>query len=85
MLSSSLSACRKRYYQKLFRVYPDLVTTVQFREMLGGIGDTFARKLIHEKKVRSIYIKPYYYISKSSVIEYVLSADYADRKLRMHI
>ena len=39
----------KRYYQKLFRVYPDLVTTVQFREMLGGIGDTFARKLIHEK------------------------------------
>ena len=73
----------KRYYQKLFRVYRDLVTTVQFREMLGGIGDTFARKLIHE--VRSIYIKPYYYISKSSVIEYVLSADYADRKLRMHI
>ena len=24
----------KRYYQKLFRVYPDLVTMVQFREML---------------------------------------------------
>ena len=74
-----------RYYHRLFRAYPDLVTTIQFREMLGGIGDTFARKLIHEKKVRSIYIKPYYYISKSSVIEYVLSADYADQKLRVHI
>lgn len=40
----------KRYYQKLFRVYPDLVTTVQFREMLGGIGDTFARKLSMKRK-----------------------------------
>ena len=47
-----------QYYHRLFRAYPDLVTTIQFREMLGGIGDTFARKLIHEKKVRSIYIKP---------------------------
>lgn len=75
----------KNYYRKLFRSYPDIVTTTQFREMLGGVGDTFARKLIHEKKVKSIFIKPHYYIPKSSVIEYVLSADYAGRNLRIHV
>lgn len=65
----------KTYYRKLFRSYPDLVTVVQFREMLGGIGDSFARKLIQENRVKHIYIKPSYFVSKASVIEYVMSKD----------
>lgn len=75
----------KTYYRKLFRSYPDLVTVLQFREMLGGIGDTFARKLIREGKVKSFFIKPYFYITKSSVIEYVLSRDYAGRNLKVRV
>ena len=75
----------KNYYRRLFHAYPDIVTTTQFREMLGGVGDTLARKLIHEQKVKSIFIKPCYYIPKNSVIDYVLSADYAERNLRKHI
>lgn len=35
--------------------------------------------------VKSIFIKPHYYISKNSVIEYVLSEDYAKRKVRDHV
>ena len=50
----------KNYYRKLYRAYPDVVTTTQLREMLGGVGDTFARKLIHEKRVKSIFIKHSY-------------------------
>ena len=75
----------KTYYRKLFRSYPDLVTVLQFREMLGGIGDTFARKLVHEGHVKSFYIKPYFYISKNSIIEYLLSEDYAMRKLKVKV
>lgn len=41
----------KKYYRKIFRAYPDMVTLLQFREMLGGVSDNFARKLIHEKHV----------------------------------
>ena len=69
----------KKYYRKIFRAYPDMVTLLQFREMLSGVSDNFARKLIHEKHVKSIFIKPHYYISKNSVIDYVLSEDYAIR------
>lgn len=79
---------RKRghhYYRVLYRHYPDLVTVLQFREMLGGIGDTFARRLIQENKVEHIFIKPYYFVSKSSVIDYVLSEDYARRRLKVRV
>ena len=75
----------KKYYRKIFRAYPDMVTLLQFREMLSGVSDNFARKLIHEKHVKSIFIKPHYYISKNSVIDYVLSEDYAKRKVRDHV
>ena len=30
----------KEYYEERFKDYPDLVNLEQFREMLGGIGDT---------------------------------------------
>ena len=36
----------KEKYRKKFAGYPDLVTLNQFREMLGGIGDSTARKLM---------------------------------------
>lgn len=54
----------KKYYRKIFRAYPDMVTLLQFREMLSGVSDNFARKLIHEKHVKSIFIKPHYYIGR---------------------
>ena len=73
------------YYRKLFKKYPDLVTVKQFQEMLGGVGICFARKLIHENRVQYIFVKPNYYISKASVITYVLSEDYADRRLNVRV
>lgn len=60
----------KTYYRALFKEYPDLVTVSQFQEMLGGIGICFARKLIHENRIQYIFVKPCYYISKASVIDY---------------
>ena len=40
------------YYEKLFEAYPDVVTLSEFREMLGGIGDTTARKLMRGNHVQ---------------------------------
>ena len=72
-------------YRRQFKQYPDLVSASMFREMLGGIGDSFARRLIREQKVKAIFIKPHYWIPKESVIDYVLSEDYASRKLRVRV
>ena len=67
-------------YRRQFKQYPDLVSVSMFREMLGGIGDSF-----REQKVKAIFIKPHYWIPKESVIDYVLSEDYASRKLRVRV
>lgn len=75
----------REYYDHLFQDYPDLVSTAQFRQMLNGIGDSFARKLIHEKRVQAFYVKPSFFIVKSSIIEYVLSSDYLKRNLKVRI
>ena len=71
---------RKRYIQQ-FKQYPDVVSVLTFREMLGGIGDSFARKLL----VKAIFIKPHYWIFKESIIDYVLSEDYAERRLKVRV
>ena len=75
----------RMYYRALFKGYPDLVTVSQFQDMLGGVGICFARKLIHENRVQYVFVKPSYYISKASVIDYVLSEDYANRRLKVRV
>ena len=34
----------REHYEKLFEAYPDVVTLPEFAKMLGGIGDSTARK-----------------------------------------
>ena len=75
----------RAYYQKLFQDYPDLVTQAQLRQMLNGISISFSSRLIHEKRVQSLFIRPSYYIVKDSVIDYVLSADYDQRNLKARV
>ncbi len=75
----------KTYYEKLFANYPDIVTIKQFREMLGGISNSTARKLIRENRVRHYYIRTTYMIPKLWVIEYVLSEHYAEYKYKLKV
>ncbi len=70
----------KKYYVALFERYPEIVTVDEFKEMLGGIADSTARKLIRENKVKHYYIRCTYLIPKKWVIEYVLSKHYASYK-----
>lgn len=75
----------RKYYEIKFADYPDLVDTLTFRKMLGGVGDCFARKLISEKRVVALFIKPHYWITKKSIIRYLLSNDYSERRLKVRV
>ena len=68
----------RAHYEKLYSAYPDVVTLPDFCKMLGGSGDSTARKLMREKRVQHFYINTTYLIPKVSVIEYVLSDHYAE-------
>lgn len=77
----------RTHFEVLFRHYPDVVTLQQFCEMLGGIADCTARKLMQGAYVEHFVIKGTYYIPKDYVIDYVLSEHYAeyDKQLKHHI
>ncbi len=70
----------REHYEKLFEAYPDVVTLPEFAKMLGGIGDSTARKLMRGNHVQHFCIRHTYLIPKTSVIEYVLSEHYAKYK-----
>ena len=76
---------KREYYENLFASYPDVVTLQEFREMLGGIGDGTARKLMSGNNVKHYYIRHTYLIPKPYVIDYVLSAHYAEYKNELKV
>lgn len=42
----------RKYYERLYAKYPDVVTTAQLCKMLGGIADSTARKLIRNNHIK---------------------------------
>lgn len=75
----------RKYYERLFAEYPDVVTVTEFCAMLGGICDKTARKLIRENHIKHFYIGATYLIPKEWVIEYVLSDHYAQYKKSLRV
>ncbi len=75
----------KSYYKELFKNYPDVVDLIQFREMLGGIADSTARKLMRTNAVKHFYIRDTYRIPKKCVIDYVTSEHYAEYKHSLRV
>ena len=67
----------KESLQRLYRYYPDVVTLPQLCEMLGGIADSTARKLLRGDHIEHFVIMGTYYIPKEYVIDYVLGEHYA--------
>ena len=66
----------KKYYQDKFVVYPDLVNSKQFLEMLGGCNLKTAQGIIWRKEVTALKVENKYLISKDSIIEYLISDAY---------
>lgn len=70
-------------YRRKYASYPEVVNLLQFREMLGGIADSTARKLMRENRVKHYYIRTTYLIPKEWVIDYLLSTHYAQYRMKL--
>lgn len=73
----------KAYYEKLFSRYPDIVTISQLQQMLGGISEKCARKLLMQNQIKHYTIRRAYIIPKTCVIDYLLSDHYFENKHRL--
>lgn len=56
----------------MFTSYPDLLTIVQLKEMLG-IGITLAYRLVRDNTIKALKIGIEYKIPKVNVISYLIS------------
>lgn len=72
-------------YRRKYASYPEVVNLLQFREMLGGIADSTARKLMRENRVKHYYVRTTYLIPKEWVIDYLLSTHYAIYRTKMRV
>ena len=75
----------KKYYEELFKNYPDVVNIKIFREMLGGISEAAARRLMRENRVKHYFVSLTYMIPKVWIVEYVLSEDYEEYKEKLKV
>ena len=58
-------------YKLLFADYPDVVNVEQMREMLGGICDKTAYRLLRSGEIRSFIVGRRYRIPKLNILEYL--------------
>lgn len=77
----------KKFYERLFSSYSDIVSFNEFCEMLGGISQQAGYRIIREKRINCFKIRTTYHIPKSCVIDYIMSPHYREyqKKLKHHI
>lgn len=63
------------YYNILFKDFPDLLTPIQLKKMLGNIGTNKIYKLLQDGVIYSKKIGKTYKIPKISVISYIMSKE----------
>lgn len=58
-------------YKLLFTEYPDVVNVEQMCEMLGGICDKTAYRLLKSGEIKSFIVGCHYRIPKLNILEYL--------------
>lgn len=58
-------------YKLLFTEYPDVVNVEQMCEMLGGICDKTAYRLLKSGEIKSFIVGRHYRIPKLNMLEYL--------------
>ena len=58
-------------YKLLFTEYPDVVNVEQMGEMLGGICDKTAYRLLKSGEIKSFIVGRHYRIPKLNILEYL--------------
>lgn len=71
----------RKYYERLFAQYSDVVDLPTLRKMLGGISESFVRDKLQKGVIKSFKIDGKVFMTpKVYVIDYVLSDAYQDYK-----
>ena len=58
-------------YKLLFTKYPDVVNVQQMCDMLGGICDKTAYRLLKSGEIKSFIVGRHYRIPKLNILEYL--------------
>ena len=58
-------------YKLLFTEYPDVVNVEQMCEMLGGICDKTAYRLLKSGEIKSFIVGRHYRIPKLNILDYL--------------
>ena len=58
-------------YKLLFTEYPDVVNVEQLCEMLGGICDKTAYRLLKSGEIKSFIVGRHYRIPRLNILEYL--------------
>ena len=67
-------------YKLLFTEYPDVVNVEQMCEMLGGICDKTAYRLLKSGEIKSFIVGRHYRIPKLNILEYLELIDKSNAK-----
>lgn len=62
----------KELYTSMFTSYPDVVNVKEMIEMLGGISQTLAYRILKKNEIKSIKIGREYKIPKVNIISYII-------------
>jgi len=74
----------RKYYEKLFTDYDDVVNLATFREMLGGVSESYLRPLLQRNIIKHFRIKgKEILIPKEYVIDFVVSEIYQKYKHKL--
>lgn len=68
-----MSEIKEKYYTSMFKEYPDVVKVKELKEMLPNTGKNKIYDLLKDKKIKSKKIGRDYYITKVSIINYLMS------------
>ena len=66
------------YRRYITRARRERISLKQLREMLGGISEGTALKLMQENKIKHYKVKYQYRIPKKWVIDYIMSDEYEE-------
>lgn len=66
-----MSMNQQEAYNLLFLNYPDVVNVTEMREMLGGISNKTAYKLLHDNRISHFKIGRVYKIPKINILVYL--------------
>lgn len=66
----------RQYYEIQLCQYPDVLTMMELKKALGGVGDKTIKNLVDQDKIQYFMLRNTYRFPKTYVIDFMVSKDY---------